>query len=59
MAGGVEKNIVIKKNEMGFEFGLSVATGGGEAGQKEYKAEWSTSMSRIYPRNCFASNLMP
>ena len=38
LAGGVEKNIVIKKNEMGFEFGLSVATGGGEAGQREYKA---------------------
>ena len=38
LAAGVEKNIVIKKNEEGFEFGLSVATGGGEAGQKEYKA---------------------
>jgi len=38
LTGGVEKNISIKENEMGFEFGLSVATGGGEAGQREYKA---------------------
>ena len=32
MAAGVEKNIEIKKNTRGFEFGLSVATGGGGAG---------------------------
>ena len=38
LAAGEEKNIEIKENTRGFEFGLSVATGGGEAGQKEYKA---------------------
>ena len=40
LAAGVEMNIEIKKNERGFEFGLSVATGGGGAGQnqKEYLA---------------------
>lgn len=39
LAAGVEMNIEIKKNERGFEFGLSVATGGGEGGQREYKAK--------------------
>ena len=38
MAAGVEKNIEIKKNARGFEFGLSVPEGDGEAGQKGYKA---------------------
>ena len=40
LAAGVERNIEIKENAMGFEFGLSVATGGGGAGQnsKEYLA---------------------
>ena len=37
LAAGAEKNIVIKKNPEGFEFGLSVATGVGGAGGKNEK----------------------
>ena len=36
LAAGVERNIEIKENAMGFEFGLSVATGGQNS--KEYLA---------------------
>ena len=34
----MEVNIDIKENARGFEFGLSLSKGGGEAGQKEYLA---------------------
>ena len=38
MAAGVEKNIEIKENTRGFEFGLSVATEKAGQNQKEYLA---------------------
>ena len=33
--------------------------GGSRPGQRSLLSEWSTSMSRSGPRNCYASSLMP